>query len=112
MKILLAWSGGKDSAMALHELRKNADVEIVALLTTITADYDRISMHGVRTELLDRQAESVGLPVEKVFIPIGCTNDEYGAAMRQAMEKYLAMGITAVAFGDLFLQDVREYRES
>lgn len=111
-KILLAWSGGKDSAMTLYELRRDPTIEIQALLTTITKDYDRISMHGVRTELLDEQAESVGLPLEKVFISVGCTNEEYGAAMRQAMEKHVAQGVTAVAFGDLFLQDIREYREA
>jgi uncharacterized protein (TIGR00290 family) len=108
---LLAWSGGKDSAMALYELRKDPTVEVTALLTTITKDYDRISMHGVRTELLERQAAAVGLPLEKVFISVGCTNEQYGEAMRTALEKHLSSGVTAVAFGDLFLEDVRQYRE-
>ena len=112
MKTLLAWSGGKDSAMALYELRKDLTVAVTALLTTITKDYDRISMHGVRTELLERQAESLGLPLVKVFISVGCTNEEYGAGMRAALEPQAARGVAAVAFGDLFLQDVREYREN
>lgn len=97
--------------MALHELRKDASIEIVALLTTITTDYDRVSMHGVRTELLERQAESIGLPLERVMISVGATNEDYGAAMRVALEKYQALGVTAVAFGDIFLEDLRRYRE-
>lgn len=111
MKILLAWSGGKDSSMALHEIRKNPDVEVVALLTTVTRDYDRISMHGIRCELLDRQAESIGLPVEKMFISAGDSNDEYEAAMRAVLEKHKAQGVSAVAFGDLFLENLKKYRE-
>jgi uncharacterized protein (TIGR00290 family) len=110
-KILLAWSGGKDSAMALYEIQKQNEFEVVALLTTITRDYDRISMHGVRTELLEMQAESIGLPLEKVFISTVCTNDEYENSMRETLEKYKALGVTAVAFGDLFLEDIRKYRE-
>ncbi len=110
-KILLAWSGGKDSAMALHELRKDPDVEIAALLTTITRDYNRISMHGVRSELLEKQAQSLGLPLEKIFISMQASNDEYETAMREVLDKYAAQGVTAVAFGDLFLEDLRKYRE-
>lgn len=110
-KILFAWSGGKDSAMALYEIRKDPAVEVVALLTTVTRDYDRISMHGVRCELLETQAESIGLPLEKVFISVGATNDDYEAAMRAVLERYIGLGVTGVAFGDLFLEDLRKYRE-
>jgi uncharacterized protein (TIGR00290 family) len=111
MKVLFAWSGGKDSAMALHEIRKNTDVEVVALLTTVTRDYDRISMHGVRCELLEKQAKSLRLPLEKVFISRQSSNDEYEAAMRAILDKYSARDVTVVAFGDIFLQDLRKYRE-
>jgi len=111
VKILFAWSGGKDSAMALHEIRKNPDIEVVALLTTVTRDYDRISMHGVRRELLRKQAESIGLPLEEVFISPKSSNEEYEAAMRETLERYKATGVEAVAFGDLFLEDLRKYRE-
>jgi uncharacterized protein (TIGR00290 family) len=110
-KILLAWSSGKDSAMALHELRKTPDVEVVSLLTTITRDYDRVSMHGVRSELLERQAKSIGLPLEKVFISPQSSNEEYEMAMREVLERHAAQGVTAVAFGDIFLEDLRRYRE-
>ncbi|MDO8683993.1 MAG: diphthine--ammonia ligase [Armatimonadota bacterium] len=111
IKALFAWSGGKDSAMALHELQKNANVEIVALLTTVTKDYDRISMHGVRMALLERQSESIGLPLEKVFISKESSNDDYEAAMKATLEKHKAAGVSAVAFGDIFLEDLRKYRE-
>ena len=110
-KVLFAWSGGKDSAMALHEIRKDPEIEVVALLTTVTRDYDRISMHGIRCELLEAQAESIGLPVEKVFISVGASNEDYEAAMRKVLEKHKARGVTAVAFGDIFLEDLRKYRE-
>lgn len=110
-KVLFAWSGGKDSAMALHEIRRDPAIEVVALLTTVTRDYDRISMHGIRCELLDQQAESIGLPVEKVFISAGGSNEEYETAMRETLEKHKAQGVSAVAFGDLFLEDLKKYRE-
>jgi len=111
MKALLAWSSGKDSAWALHVLRGGSTQEVVGLLTTINAAFDRVAMHAVREELLDRQAAAVGLPVVKVRIPSACSNDEYDAAMGAAMERARADGIEAVAFGDLFLEDVRRYRE-
>jgi len=107
----MSWSGGKDSAMALYELQKDPEIEVVALLTTVTREYDRISMHGVRCELLERQASSIGLPIEKVFISPGASNDEYEAAMRETLDKYVAQAVTAVAFGDLFLADLKKYRE-
>ncbi len=110
-KVLLSWSGGKDSAMTLYELRRAGDYEIVALLTTITEGYDRISMHGVRRVLLERQAASLGLPLHQAFIPSGCTNAHYEATMRAVLTHYQAQGVNACAFGDLFLRDIRAYRE-
>lgn len=111
IKILFAWSGGKDSAMALHEITKNPMIEVVALLTTVTREYNRISMHGVRCELLERQAELIGLPFVKVFISPRSSNEDYETAMRETLEHYRDLGVTAVAFGDLFLEDLRKYRE-
>ena len=110
-KIVLSWSGGKDSAFALHELRNSREHEVVALLTTITRAYDRVSMHGVRRVLLERQAEAVGVPLRQVFIPAPCTNEQYAEIMTAEMQRLKAEGIDTMAFGDLFLQDVRDYRE-
>lgn len=109
--ILFCWSGGKDSAMALAKLLRGGEHAIAALLTTVTEDYDRISMHGVRRELLEMQAAALGLPLHIVRIPVGCTNELYEQRMREALQIYLQRGIRRVAFGDLFLRDVREYRE-
>ncbi len=109
--MLLSWSGGKDSALALHEVQKDQEYEIVALLTTLTEDYDRISMHGVRRTLLERQASSLGFPLEEVFISKDASNEEYGSKMREVLESYLTAGVTAVVFGDIFLEDLRKYRE-
>ena len=111
-RVLVAWSGGKDSAMALYELQKQHDYEIVALLTTVTEDYDRISMHGVRRTLLEKQAESMGLQLEKVYITKNASNQEYEMKMKDALIKYKTRGVTVVAFGDIFLEDVRRYREA
>jgi uncharacterized protein (TIGR00290 family) len=110
-KVILSWSGGKDSALALYELQKTKSYEIVSLLTTITQDFDRISMHGVRTILLEMQAESLGLPLEKVFITKDITNEQYERKMWEVMAKFLAAGISSVVFGDIFLEDLRKYRE-
>ncbi len=109
-KILFGWSGGKDSAMALHEIKKNNEYEVVSLLTTVTEDYDRISMHGVRRVLLEKQAESLGLPLHKVLIPKDCSNEIYAAKMTEALNKFKRDGVETVAFGDIFLEDVRQYR--
>lgn len=110
-RLLLAWSGGKDSAMALRALRADARFDVVALLTTITADYDRISMHGVRRALLERQAAALCLPVEPVMLSAGASNDEYEEQVAAAMTRYRERGVTGVAFGDIFLADLRDYRE-
>jgi uncharacterized protein (TIGR00290 family) len=109
--ILFCWSGGKDSAMALHALQLAQEHRISALLTTVTEEYDRISMHGVRRVLLERQAESLGLLLHKVLIPPQCINATYEARMKEALGEYLAQGVRRVAFGDIFLEDLRVYRE-
>ena len=109
--ILFCWSGGKDSAMALHSLLQQKTFKIVALLTTVTEVYDRIAMHGVRRELLQRQAESLRLPLHEVFIPPQCVNPIYEARMEEALRLFYIQGLRKVAFGDIFLEDLRAYRE-
>jgi uncharacterized protein (TIGR00290 family) len=106
----LSWSGGKDSALTLWALRRQG-VEPEALITTVTETYERISMHGVRRELLARQAAAVGVPLVEVRIPPACVNDVYEARMAQAFASPPLSDVEAVAFGDLFLEDVRAYRE-
>ena len=109
--VLFCWSGGKDSAMALHALRQASDCRVTALLTTITEEYDRVSMHGVRRALLERQAESLGLPLHPVLIPPQCINQTYEERMKEALAQHFARGVRRVAFGDIFLEDLRVYRE-
>ena len=108
-RVLLSWSGGKDSALALNAVRYELDV--AALLTTVTKDYDRISMHGVRRKLLEAQAAARGIPLHVVTIPKECTKEDYEARMGETMEGFIAQGIEKVIFGDLFLEDIRAYRE-
>ena len=110
-KALLAWSSGKDSAWTLHVLRQQGEVDVVGLLTTVNRSFDRVAMHAVRRDLLVAQAAAVGLPLLTVEIPYPCSNDEYEAAMAAAIGRARGDGVTAVAFGDLFLEDVRRYRE-
>jgi len=109
--IFLSWSGGKDSALALYEIQKAGTHSVAALLTTITEDYDRISMHGVRRALLEQQAEALGLPLKKVFVPKDSTNAIYESRMRALLEEGWREGIDTVAFGDIFLEDLKIYRE-
>jgi uncharacterized protein (TIGR00290 family) len=109
--ILFCWSGGKDSSLALHTTLQDAAVQVAALLTTVTEGYDRISMHGVRRELLHRQAESLRLPLHEVFIPPQCVNSVYESRMEEALRHFLDQGVRRVAFGDIFLEDLRAYRE-
>jgi uncharacterized protein (TIGR00290 family) len=109
-KALLSWSSGKDSAWSLHVLRRQG-VEVAGLLTTVNETFGRVAMHAVREVLLERQAEAAGLPLWKVPIPHLCSNEEYERAMTGAMERARSEGITAIAFGDLFLADIRAYRE-
>jgi uncharacterized protein (TIGR00290 family) len=127
MKVVMCWSGGKDSAMALHEARRMRGVEVVGLLTTINAEFDRISMHGVRRTLLDAQAAALRLPVEVVALATPAkdarcpaddnaaglpTDDAYSAAMRAAIARLQGQGVEGFVFGDLFLADIRAYREA
>jgi uncharacterized protein (TIGR00290 family) len=110
-RALVSWSSGKDCAWALHELRVAGDVEIVGLLTTSNEAFDRVSMHGVPMALVDAQARAAGLPVWRVPLPWPCTNDDYEVRMRAVVERARAETIDCIAFGDLFLADVRAYRE-
>jgi uncharacterized protein (TIGR00290 family) len=110
-KVLLTWSGGKDSAMSLYELQMTREYEISALLTTVTEEYNRISMHGVQIILLEQQAECLGLAIEKVSITKNSSNEEYEAKMRDKLMHYQSQGVSSVVFGDIFLEDLRKYRE-
>jgi uncharacterized protein (TIGR00290 family) len=107
----MSWSSGKDSAFALAEALARDDLDVVALLTTVTETYSRVSMHGVREELLDAQAKAVGLPVVRVRIPSPCTNEVYEARMSEALAAAAADGVRTMVFGDLYLADIRAYRE-
>ena len=111
MKIILSWSGGKDSTMSLYQLRQESGYEIAALLTTITQDFDRISMHGVRRQLLEQQAASLGLQLHRVPISKEASNEAYEMEMAHAFSIYREQGIGLIVFGDLFLADIRAYRE-
>jgi uncharacterized protein (TIGR00290 family) len=111
-KAILCWSSGKDSAWALHVLRQLQEVEVIGLLTTINEVHDRVAMHAVRVSLLQAQAEAVGLPLWTVSIPNPCSNQQYEMAMETAIQRALAAGVSVMAFGDLFLEDVRRYRET
>lgn len=112
----MSWSGGKDSAMALHELLRGGEFEVVSLLTSVSEEFRRISHHGVRESLLDEQAKAIGIPLRKVYLPSGesggCTNEVYEAIMAKEMATYRDEGIFTVAFGDLFLEDLRAWREA
>lgn len=108
---VLLWSGGKDSALALHRLRKNPAYEVRALLTTLSEEHRRITMHGVQESLLDRQAEEIGLPLRKVYLPAGASMSTYSKLMGEALSGLKAEGITHAAFGDIFLEDLKAYRE-
>ena len=109
--VVLCWSGGKDSALALDQLRREKTFEVVALLTTLSREFERIAMHGVRRQLLELQAESIGIPLRQVWISQGAGNAEYEAAMACELKRLHDQGVATVAFGDLFLQDIRQYRE-
>jgi uncharacterized protein (TIGR00290 family) len=109
-KILLSWSGGKDSAWALHLLLQSAEYEVVGLLTTINTHFGRVAMHGFRETLLDLQSERIGIPLWKVPLPWPCSNEVYEARMAEVCERAVAAGLHGIAFGDLFLEDIRAYR--
>jgi uncharacterized protein (TIGR00290 family) len=114
--VVMSWSGGKDSAVALHELLRSDDFEAVALMTTLSEEYRRISHHGVREELLDAQADAIGLPLEKVYLPSGpnggCSNDVYEQIMAETLTAFRTRAIETIAYGDLFLEDIRAWREA
>jgi len=110
-KVLFSWSGGKDSAISLYEIQKNKKYEIVSLLTTITEDYDRVSLHGVPRSLIEQQARSLGLAIEEVFISKASSNEEYESKMRGILTKFKQNGVSLVVFGDISLAEVRKYRE-
>jgi uncharacterized protein (TIGR00290 family) len=111
--VVLSWSGGKDSALALDALSRHPEVEVVGLLTSVTSDYDRISVHGVRRSMLEAQVQRLGLPLFEIALTPACTNDDYEAAFHSALEKIRRERpeVSQIAFGDLFLEDVRFYRE-
>ncbi|HEX5424324.1 MAG TPA: hypothetical protein VFW94_12295 [Candidatus Acidoferrales bacterium] len=111
-KAWLAWSSGKDSAWALHTVRQSGEFEVVALLTTVNRTYQRVAMHAVREVLVEMQADAAGLPLVKVPIPSPCTNQVYEQSMAEAMARARADGVMHVIFGDLFLEDIRAYREN
>lgn len=112
--ILFSWSGGKDSALALHALLQNPAWEVVGLLTSVAAEYRRVSHHGVRVELLEQQADSIGLPLDILWLPTGsvpCTNAQYEQLVGERLENYVRRGVLHVGHGDIFLEDLRAYRE-
>jgi uncharacterized protein (TIGR00290 family) len=111
-RAIISWSSGKDSAWALHVSRQQGEFEVVAALTTVTTAYGRVSMHGVLEEVLEAQADAIGLPLIKVGIPAPCPNEVYERAMEQALDAVRADGVDTVIFGDLFLEDLRAWRES
>jgi len=110
-RVALSWSTGKDSAWALHLLRQDPNVEVVALVTTLNEQFDRVAMHAVRHQLLDLQAESAGLPLWTVPLPWPCSNEQYELRMTALYERAAGEAVQAIAFGDLFLTDIRAYRE-
>lgn len=111
-KILLSWSSGKDSAWTLHVLQQQGDYEITGLITTINSAFDRVAMHGTRRQLVELQAEAAGIPLIKVPLPWPCSNLDYESAMKKLCQEVVEAGVTGIAFGDLFLADIRAYREA
>jgi len=111
-KVLFSWSGGKDSALALHHMLNDERYRVAGLLTTVTEGYNRISLHGVRDTLLEQQAAAIGLPMHRVYIPQESSNEEYDARMGQALLEHQRAGVTAVVFGDIFLFEIKKYREN
>src|SRR5271167_4875184 len=114
--VVMSWSGGKDSAMALYELARGKEYEVVELMTSVAEEFGRVSHHGVREALLEEQARAIGLPLQKIYLPSGrlgpCTNEVYEQIMGERMEAYKVRGIFTVGFGDLFLADLRAWREA
>lgn len=111
-KIIFCWSGGKDSALALNRILKSKQYEVICLLTTVNEHFQRVSMHGVRQELIEKQAEQIGIPLEKVFVSKQSSNEEYESKMKEVLLKYKAQGVNQVVFGDIFLEDLKQWREN
>ncbi|MGB0066259.1 MAG: ATP-binding protein [Terracidiphilus sp.] len=111
-RVLLSWSSGKDSAWTLHALRRDPNIELCGLLTTVNTEFDRVAMHGVRRTVLEAQAAAAGLPLWVVPLPWPCANEIYEQRMAETCQRAVNEGIDAIAFGDLFLEDVRAYRET
>ena len=111
IKVMASWSSGKDSAWMLHRLKQDRSIEVAALLTTMNEEFDRVAMHAVRRRMLEAQSRAAAVPLWTVGLPWPCTNEQYESRMRDAVGKATAEGFTHVAFGDLFLEDVRRYRE-
>jgi uncharacterized protein (TIGR00290 family) len=111
-KVVVCWSGGKDSAMALHEIAQDCRYDVISLITTCSEEFGRVCAHGVRVELAAQQADSIGLPLETVYVKTHASNDEYRKAMAQCLLAQAARGVTAVVFGDIFLEDLRAWREA
>jgi uncharacterized protein (TIGR00290 family) len=113
--VVMSWSGGKDSALAFHELRADPRFEVVALMTSVSEEFKRVSHHGVREELLEAQADAIGVPLRKIYLPSSqttpCTNEVYEEIMGRVMEDFKSQGVYTVGFGDLFLEDLRAWRE-
>lgn len=110
-KILLSWSSGKDSAWSLHVLRQQGEYEVTGLITTFNSAFDRVAMHSSRRALVELQAQAAGLPLLAAFLPWPCSNADYECAMKKVCDEAVAAGVSAIAFGDLFLEDIRAYRE-
>jgi uncharacterized protein (TIGR00290 family) len=110
-KVLFCWSGGKDSALALYEIQRAGQLSVTALLTTMADDFDRVSMHGVRRELMERQAAALELPLDLVYVPRSPTNAAYEARMEATLKDHQARGVAQVGFGDIFLEDLKAYRD-
>ena len=110
-KAVISWSGGKDSSLSLYELQKTNDYEIDGFLTTVSVDYNRISMHGVRVELLERQVDSLGYDLHKIYLNKSATNEEYETKLKVALLEFRERKVDTVVFGDIFLEDLREYRK-
>jgi len=111
-KAILSWSGGKDSSLALYEIQNSGKYEIISLVTTVTDEYDRVSMHGLRTSLLEEQAQNLDIPLQKVLISKNASNEEYESKFNEVLLKYKEASISQVVFGDLYLEDIKKYREA
>jgi len=110
-RVVVSWSSGKDSAWTLHRLRQRDDIEVVGLMTTVNQAFDRVAMHSTRAAVLEAQAAAAGVPLRKISLPWPCSNEQYESCMRECVRAMKAEGVQAVAFGDLFLEDIRQYRE-